>query len=640
MNLWTGLEQSIYRRHANCKRVAINASLVFDGSVKQFIQILSGRAIVVVPEEMQLNAEALLDYTASQQVDSVAFTPSQLSDVRNAGLFSSKGFKPQAVLLGGEAIDPEAWKQCAQSQHFTVYNVYGPTECTVDSSIAVVLPGDSPHIGRPMANMRIYMLDDHMQLVPAGVTGEIYISGANVARGYSQQPGLTALRFVPDPFATGERMFKTGDLGRWRTDGNIEFLGRNDFQVKVRGLRIELGEIEAALTSHPGVREAVVTAQDDGMRGKRLVAYYRCRDGEKKELGAEQLRAHLSMKLPAHFVPAAYVRMINWPLTTSGKLDRGALPSPGEDAYATREYEAPAGEVEKVLAEIWSGFLQVERVGRQDNFFILGGHSLMAVRVVLQAQQKLRVKAAVADLFANPVLADFSAVLARSDRPAMPLMIKPTSREEKTALSFAQQRLWFLAQMEGVSEAYHISCRAWLRGELDRKALRRALDRIVERHEALRTSFVAVDGEPEQRIRSAEESRFQLQEEELGEHVDGEGRAGADSRGGNEQGFRSGEGAVDPGTVGASGRAGACAADHDAPYRIGRMVAGGAVPGIRRAVRGVQARRRRSSSCAGGAVCRLCGVAERVDDGRSAAGAGRVLEEDVGGSTGAVGDTE
>ena len=269
-------------------------------------------------------------------------------------------------------------------------------------------------IGKPIANTRIYILDGRGEPVGVGVTGELYVGGAGVARGYLNRPELTKERFMRDPFAeeAGARMYRTGDLGRWLADGTIEFLGRNDDQVKIRGFRIELGEIEARLGECEGVKEAVVVAREEDGRGeKRLVAYYTVgqrTEGGDPELAAEQLRAQVAKKLPEYMVPAAYVRMEKLPLTRNGKLDRKALPEPEEGAYARREYEAPVGEVEKVVAGIWGEVLKVERVGRGDNFFELGGHSLLAVRVVSRVRELLGVEVGIREMFARPVLGEFA----------------------------------------------------------------------------------------------------------------------------------------------------------------------------------------------------------------------------------------
>ena len=402
-----------------------------------------------------------------------------------------------------------------------------------------------PSIGKPIANTRIYILDKRREPVPVGVGGEIYIGGVGVARGYLNREELTAERFVEDRFAgeAGGRMYRTGDLGRWRADGNIEFLGRNDFQVKIRGFRIELGEIEARLAEYPGIKDAVVIAREDTAGDKRLVAYVTSRQaseeskaeaGKETQAGtiqAEELRAHLAGRLPEYMVPAAYVELKRLPLTANGKLDRKALPAPDAGAYATRGYEEPQGEMETGLAAIWRELLKVERVGRQDNFFSLGGHSLLAVRVISRIRQELKKEIGIRELFARPVLRDFAESAEKAGRAVLPEIERGRGREEELPLSYAQQRLWFLAQMGGVSEAYHIPLGLRLQGKLDRGALRRALDRIVERHEALRTVFAFVNEQAVQRIVSAEESRFALVEEELGEkEFEREGGEGEEGR--------------------------------------------------------------------------------------------------------------
>ena len=357
-----------------------------------------------------------------------------------------------------------------------------------------------------------------------GVAGELYIGGAGVARGYLNRAELTAEKFLTDPFSSeaGARMYRTGDLGRWLADGNIEFLGRNDFQVKIRGFRIELGEIEARLAEYPGVREVVVMAREDTAGDKRLVAYYTASatgDAGEDTANAERLRSHLSASVPEYMVPAAYMRLDALPLTPNGKLDRRALPAPEQDAYAARGYEAPQGETESLLAQIWAEVLKLERVGRQDDFFALGGHSLLAVRVITRLRQTLSVEVSIRDLFANPVLTDLARTVENSAYSELPA-ITPCERSERLPLSFAQQRLWFLAQMEGISEAYHIPLGLRLQGNLDPAALRRALDRILQRHEALRTTFAFINEQPVQQVAAVEYSSFHLIEHDLRQHND------------------------------------------------------------------------------------------------------------------------
>ena len=264
-------------------------------------------------------------------------------------------------------------------------------------------------LGVPIGNTRIYILDARLQPTPIGVAGEIYIGGDGVARGYLKRPELTEERFLSDPFSRerGARMYKTGDLGRWQEDGTIEFVGRNDFQVKIRGYRIELGEIEARLTEHAGVGQAVVVMREDTAGDKRLVAYYTCMKETERGIGAEELRSHLSAMLPEYMVPAAYAHLDALPLTPNGKLDRRALPVPEADAYAAQGYEAPQGEMEEKLAQIWAEALGVDRVGRHDNFFDLGGHSLLVVRMVTRLRQTFGVEVTIRDLFTYPRFSSF-----------------------------------------------------------------------------------------------------------------------------------------------------------------------------------------------------------------------------------------
>jgi acyl-CoA synthetase (AMP-forming)/AMP-acid ligase II len=290
------------------------------------------------------------------------------------------------LLVGGDVLDPAIIRNLIDGGHApaAMVNGYGPTESTTFAATFAIasVPADavSIPIGRPIANTSLYILDAHGEPVPIGVPGELFIGGDGVARGYLNRPELTAERFIDDPFSNkpDARMYKTGDLARWLPDGNVEYLGRNDFQVKVRGFRIELGEIEARLAAAEGVREAVVGVHEAGAGDKRLVAWFVAEEGAEPEAAA--LRHHLSATLPDYMLPAAFVRMDVFPLTPNGKLDRKALPAPDQDALVSREYEAPVGDIETTIAAIWQELLRVERVGRHDNFFELGGHSLLAVQ--------------------------------------------------------------------------------------------------------------------------------------------------------------------------------------------------------------------------------------------------------------------
>ena len=502
-------------------RVLQFASVAFDAAVEEiFGALLTGAALVLRSEAWLESAHGFWGRCAENRV-SVADLPTRfwqlLVDEPSAAI-------PPCVRLlaiGGEAVEPaglQAWFG-RDGYRPPLLNTYGPTETTVNATLREIAgdPATWRSIGRPVANTRVYLLDARGEPVPVGVAGELYIGGGQVARGYLDRPGLTAGRFVPDPFARepGARLYRTGDLGRWRVDGTIEFLGRTDFQVKIRGFRIELGEIEARLAEHAAVRDAVVLAREDEPGDRRLVAYCLADEG----VDVESLRAHLAGRLPSYMVPAAFVRLDAFPVTAGGKVDRRALPAPEGDALAARGYEAPEGQTEQALAEIWAEVLRVDRVGRRDSFFDLGGHSLLAVQVISRVRQRLAVEVGLRDLFTRPVLADFARGLETATRAELP-PIEPVERGADLPLSFAQQRLWFLERLAAAGAAFHIPVRQRLRGGVDRAALRRALDRIVARHEALRTVFAEVDGAPVQRIAPAEETPFHLLEHDLAEHPD------------------------------------------------------------------------------------------------------------------------
>ena len=495
----------------------VSSSLTFDATITSlFVPMLQGNAVHHVPESREL--EKLEAHVRVGRAGLIKITPTHLETLGQRVL--TQDASVHVFVIGGEALPAVTvahWRRLRPNAH--LINEYGPTETTVGCIVYEV-----PHepfvaqqvpIGRPIANTRIYILDAQLDPVPVGVAGELYIGGAGVARGYLNRPELTAERFIPSPFVAGDRLYKTGDLGRYLSDGTIEFLGRNDFQVKIRGFRIELGEIEARLGQHSGIREAVVLSREDVPGEKRLVAYYTLVDGA--EVSVDALRTHVLEALPEYMVPAAYVRLASLPLTPNGKLDRKALPAPDGEAYVVREYEAPIGAVETALAQIWCEVLRIERVGRHDNFFALGGHSLLAMRMLSRVRQVLEIEASLSGLFAHPVLREFAREVEVATQVVLP-PIEPADRQGPLSLSFAQQRLWFIAQMDE-GDAYHIPLGLRLRGVLDRQALRGALDTLIARHEALRTSFVVLDGEPFQQIGPAE-SGFALLEHDLRGHVE------------------------------------------------------------------------------------------------------------------------
>jgi amino acid adenylation domain-containing protein len=396
------------------------------------------------------------------------------------------------ALCGGEALPSELAARLLPRVG-SLWNLYGPTETTIWSAVRQVTAGEegaSLAVGGAIANTSLYVLDRRLEPAPVGVPGELCIGGAGLARGYLDAPDLTAERFVPDPFShrRGGRMYRTGDLVRWRPDGRIEFLGRIDFQVKVRGFRIELGELEAALASHPSVRQAVA-----GVRGQSLVAWI------VGDAPARELREHLKGKLPEYMVPSSFVTLDAFPLTPSGKVDRKALPEP--EAARDRQHLAPIpprGPVEELIAGLWSELLGVSRVGAEDSFFELGGHSLLATQLVSRLRRAFGVEVPVRQLFETPTVAGLAGAVqaARQGSPAPP--IRPVPRDREIPLSFAQERLWFLEQLEREDSLNNLPAAVRLRGDLRIDALEASLREIVRRHESLRTRFVAVHGRPVQ----------------------------------------------------------------------------------------------------------------------------------------------
>ena len=376
------------------ERTLFSTSINFDLAVYElFVPLAVGATTTIVGNALDL-AQSPVEVTLINTV------PSAMKS-----LVDTKGVPKsiRAVNLAGEPLKRELVESIfAATEAETVCNLYGPSETTTYSTWVAMGRGKGfePHIGQPIANTQIYILDEWLKPTPVGVSGEIHIGGNGEARGYLNRPEMTAERFLPDPFSreAGKRVYKTGDLGRWAPAGNIEFLGRNDYQVKVRGYRIELGEIETRLMSHPEVREAIVVAREEGEGGKRLVAYY-----TGKNVGAEALLERILSELPVYMAPAAFVHLERLPLTQNGKLDRRRLPAPEGGAYLTRGYDAPMGEIEIRIARIWAEILKVERVGRHDNFFELGGHSLLALTVI----ERMRcegMKSDVPTLFTAPTL--------------------------------------------------------------------------------------------------------------------------------------------------------------------------------------------------------------------------------------------
>ncbi|MFF7793120.1 non-ribosomal peptide synthase/polyketide synthase [Streptomyces sp. NPDC007991] len=485
-------------------------SVSFDFSVwEMWGALLHGGRLVVVSHEVSRAPSEFLALLAEEGVTHLSQTPSAFYQLIHAqreqpGLRGKLALRH--VVFGGEALEPERladWYALHGPDSPRLINMYGITETTVHTT-CLELTGDtagggrSP-IGRALADVRVYVLDDALCPLPWGVEGELYVAGEGLARGYAGRPGLTAERFVACPFgAPGERMYRTGDRGRMHADGSVEYLGRADDQVKVRGFRIELGEIEAALTSHPAVSQAVVTVHEDPAAGRRLVAYV---VPVAERVGVDEVRAHCAQVLPGHMVPAAFTWLEALPLTPNGKLDRAGLPDPVFGGSGTRR--GPRSMREELLCQVFTDVLDVTDVGIDDSFFDLGGDSLLAMRLVGRVRSVLGVELPIRAVFQSPTVAGLAGWLERGDRSRAGVVAR--ERGERVPLSFAQRRLWFLHRLEGPGATYNIPLGVRLHGRLDITALESAVRDVVIRHEALRTVFGEAEGEPYQRILDADE---------------------------------------------------------------------------------------------------------------------------------------
>jgi len=487
-------------------------SVAFDFSVWEiFGALLYGGRLVIVPWEVSRSFGAFYDLVCRERVSVLNQTPSAFAQFVRAGAGRPLPPALRAVVFGGEALDPRKLRRWRQRHPDSeLVNMYGITETTVHVTYHPVSDADikspgSP-IGRRIPDLGLTLLQGFSQPVPIGVAGQIFVTGAGVARGYLGRPGLSAERFLPDPFsaAPGRRMYQTGDLGRFLPDGKLEFLGRIDHQVKMRGYRIELGEIEAVLGEHPAVRAACVVAPETRPGEHRLVAYV---VGEKAP--PKRLREHLKAKLPEYMVPAVFVALEALPRLPTGKIDRAALSRRALPAERPSEQlcVAPRTPVEELVAGIWAELLDSggdgRAIGVDDDFFALGGHSLLATQVISRLRQSLGVEVAVRELFEAPTLAALAGRVEAARRSATSPPIVPRRGQGPPPLSFAQQRLWFLDRLAPGNIFYNMPVALRLRGPLTIGALERSLSEIVSRHQTLRTTFATVDGEPVQVIHAA-----------------------------------------------------------------------------------------------------------------------------------------
>ncbi|WP_173055489.1 non-ribosomal peptide synthetase [Phytohabitans houttuyneae] len=476
-------------------------TLSFDiAGLELLLPLLVGARVVVADRDTARTPDVLAGEIVHRGVTVMQATPATWQMLVDGGWTGVPGLR---VLCGGEAL-PATLAEALLARTGGVWNMYGPTETTIWSTCQPLEHGGPILLGTPIANTQVYVLDAHLKPVPAGVAGELFIGGDGVARGYRGRAGLTAERFVADPFAGGgARLYRTGDLVRWTTGGELVFLGRIDHQVKIRGFRIELGEIETVLLAHPGVVRAAVLAREDTPGDKRLVAYV-VGDG----LVEQELKAFAGQRLPDYMVPAAVMVLPEFPLTPNGKLDRKALPVP---EYTVGAGRAPSNVREELLCAAFAQVLGVDGVGVDDSFFVLGGHSLLAVRLISRIRAVLGVELPLRVLFEAPTVAGLAARLTEAETDPLRPLLRAGARPERVPLSFAQRRLWFLGQLEGPSPTYNLPMAIRLGDGIDVAALAAALRDVIDRHEPLRTVFPAVDGEPYQRILEPAELDWNLQ---------------------------------------------------------------------------------------------------------------------------------
>ncbi|MEU8393455.1 amino acid adenylation domain-containing protein, partial [Micromonospora sp. NPDC048843] len=486
-------------------RVLQFSSIGFDASVWEWVgALLNGAALVFPPDGESEAGPRLGSLLARADITHVTLTPGALAAMAPADVPATT-----TVVTAGEALDADLADRWSRARR--LFNAYGPTEATVCAAIASVVPGaDPPPIGAPLPGIRTYVLDHGLRPAPVGTSGELYLAGVGLARGYLRRPGLTAERFVACPFGgSGERMYRTGDIVRWRPDGALEYVGRVDDQVKLRGFRIELGDVEAALRRVTG-GTALALVREDRPGDRRLVGYV-CPDDDAVLDGGE-VRQRLGAMLPAYMVPAAVVVLRQFPLTVHGKLDRRALPAPEHRADPGRRVRSGR---EEILASMFADVLGLGSVGVADSFFELGGHSLLATRLTSRIRSALNVELSVRDVFEAPTVAQLAERLLGARQRRQRLVPRP--RPDEIPLSYPQRSLWLVAEIEGRTATYNVPIVLRLSGRLDVAALRAALADLATRHEVLRTIFATHDGRPLQVVLPPRQARPDFRVEPVAE---------------------------------------------------------------------------------------------------------------------------
>ena len=494
-SLVTSLHARLQYYQEPVSRFLLTFSLAFDGSVTGiFWTLLHGGELVIPSETAHHNPTELAALIEQHCISHVVWVPSLYHAVLGEAL-STQLESLRVVITAGEGLPLELVRRHYELlPHATLYNEYGPTEATVWCSVYETTreeTGARIPIGKPIDHMQLYVLDAHLQPMPIGVPGELYIAGECLARGYVNQPQLTQERFLANPYVIGTRLYRTGDLARYRADGNVEFLGRMDQQVKLRGYRIELGEIEYVLSNFPGVHQAAVLLRQDKKDQHRLVGYVAGESSLKDRL--EEVRNHLTARLPHYMVPSVILCLETMPLSATGKVNRNALPAPEHTAGLPAGRIAPRNQVEESLAELWKSVLQVPEAGIHDHFFEQGGHSLLATQLVSRIRELFEVDVSLPALFERPTIAalaeEVTRLRRREQKASMMPPISPVPRDQPLPLSYSQQRMWLMHRLAPQSTAYNMPFASRQMGRLNKAALRSTIDAICSRHEAFRTTF-------------------------------------------------------------------------------------------------------------------------------------------------------
>ncbi len=504
VNLVAGLSEAVYREYGDALNIALLAPYVFDASVQQiFSSLLLGHCLFLVPEETRMDGKSLVEYYERNLIDISDGTPSHINILLNTDVPFDGRIKAKHFIIGGEALSYNVAKGFLErfsGSRPIITNVYGPTECCVDStSYRIEYDNldelDIIPIGRPMANKRIYILGKNLELMPLGVTGELYISGEGIGNGYINDRNLTLERFFTDAFLPGSRMYRTGDMGRWLPDGNIEYLGRLDCQVKIRGFRIELGEIEKSLSTYPKVKDVVVLDRDSTDGTKYLCAYLMMDE----TMSVEDIRKHLSSYVPEYMIPSYFIRIEKMPYTVSGKVDRKALPDTNGLLSAGTEYAEPKTEIEIRLVDIWKDILGIRRIGIYDDFFELGGHSLKATMLISRVHKAFNVSISLRSVFQYRTVEKLAEHISILNKDIFSSICR-IENKEYYPVSFTQKSIFVASQMDRDGILYNTPGAIMIEGDINKERFEKVFAQLIDRHDAFRTSFEVIDDSIVQRI--------------------------------------------------------------------------------------------------------------------------------------------